>query len=95
MNENNTLIEKIGAFLKPLLDGQTRIITTMKALEAGQNDIREKMATKEDVRASEERTKEAMRAEIHTTQVPKRGVEGAHGRQPSEQTAWNDPASAW
>ncbi len=40
---NEELLEKIGAFMKPLVDGIAHLKTAVETLKAGQDDLREKM----------------------------------------------------
>ncbi len=68
-------LKQIGELLEPIkrdMKGMAtksdvaEIKTTLKALEAGQDDIREKMATKQDVEATVEAAKLEVKAEILT-----------------------------
>jgi hypothetical protein len=40
---NEQLLEKIGTFLKPLVDGIAHLKTAVEMLKAGQDDIRERV----------------------------------------------------
>ncbi len=52
---NEELLEKIGEYIKPLVNGIAHLKTVVEALKAGQDDIREKMATKGDVKRLEQK----------------------------------------
>ena len=59
---NEELLEKIGEFMKPLVNGiahlKTEIShlkTAVDALKAGQDDLRAEMATKTDIKQLEQK----------------------------------------
>ena len=84
---NEQLLEKIGTFLKPLVDGIAHLKTAVEMLKAGQDDIRERVEILETGQHGIEQ-KLDKKIEDHEERISQLEAADSHSHHATQ--AWND-----